>query len=47
MRIAVLAALALVGLLSACTSPGSSMVYTDSVTGHFGAGMHAGRVSGQ
>jgi len=47
MRFPVLAALALLGLAAACTGPQATMVHTDSVTGHFGAGMHAGRTAGR
>ena len=47
MRLIAIAALGLAGLLAACAAGEAPVVYTDSVTGHFGAGMHAGRVSGQ
>lgn len=47
MRVSLIPALALVGLLAGCETPQGSMGHTDSVIGHFGAGMTVDRTAGR
>ena len=46
MRVSAFAVLVLASLLAACGAADLN-IRTDSVTGHFGTGMHAGRTAGR
>jgi predicted small secreted protein len=46
MRSSILVVLALAGLLAACSTTASQYAGDDRRSGHFGAGMHAGRTAG-